>query len=316
MTVAIDPVTGARMATAYGAGDAANADDKPTGLAVSKDGTRVFVAADVVNTFATGGQQAALFAYDAGLRPAGQRIVGGAGEDRSAGVALNVAQDQAFLAGSTISQLTGYDHRASSFDVAAFTTGPIEEVVATQIAFTSESATTGQYSDSATLEARLTSDSGEILAGHQVTFSLGGLSQVATTDSAGLARSTFRLDSDPGNYRTSATFAGTEGELEPSQAVGMFEIGREDTALSLVVTGNGSKRTAQATLYDADALSAVAGRTVNFFADGVAIGSAQTDATGKAAIAVPAGYRGGERNFTTTFEGDAYYLGSSASAAG
>ena len=410
MTMALDAASGNQVAVAYAAGDSSNADDSPTGVALSKDGQRFFVAADIENRLGSGSRQAAVFAYGPGLAPAGSRIVGAAGDDRSAGVALNVAQDRVFLAGSTRSSATGFDHRVSSFAIDAFVTDPIEEADASTLAFTAASATSGQYSDTATLEALLQDNEGAPLGGQPVTMSLAGLEQTVTTDAEGLARATFELFSDPGTYSATAGFSGDDSFLAsqasapfeitredvglaftddtifegdhsdettlaatlvddsgvplagrdvvlalgnesatvttdeagvarstfpltsapgtypasarfggdthyvPGGVTASFEVTKEDSAQSLTVAGNGSKRTLKSTLYDADSLAGIEGRTIVFMADGVVIGTATTDRTGTASFVVPPGYRGGSQTFTSVFEGDDLFLGSQSMA--
>lgn len=405
VAMAIDATTGTVRATTYASGDSANADDSPTGLLVSKDGQRVFIAANIHNLLGTGERQAALFGYDSDLRPAGRRAVGAEGEDRSAGVAMNVAQDRVFLAGSTRTTVSGFDHRVSSFAVDGFVLPPKE--VATSIAFTGDSASSGQFSDSATLRVRLTDASGRALANQTITFSIGGTTASSTTNTDGIATATFDLTGVPGGYTATADFAGagtylasgTSAPFEiakeavqlaftPASATGgqysdnatievvasdddgtelsgrtvavtlagdaqdvstgadglaratftlralpgtqdlsaadagddyytpashtaTFEVTREDSEMSLSVAGNGSKRTLSVSLYDMDTpQTGVAGRVVTFYADGNEIGTAATDAEGRAKISVPSGYRGGAHTFRAVFSGDNYFAGS------
>jgi hypothetical protein len=82
------------------------------------------------------------------------------------------------------------------------------------------------------------------------------------------------------------------------------------TALGLVAQGAGSKRTVTATL-TADG-TGVAGKTIQFFADGVAIGSATTNTSGAATINPPSTYRSSKTVFGACFAGDGGYSGSSA----
>jgi hypothetical protein len=83
------------------------------------------------------------------------------------------------------------------------------------------------------------------------------------------------------------------------------------------VQGSGRNRTLVSQLSAAGAPeSGVAGSTIRFFADGVSIGSAVTDADGVATLAVPPRYRGGGHAFAARFEGDDRYSASSASTGG
>jgi len=86
-----------------------------------------------------------------------------------------------------------------------------------------------------------------------------------------------------------------------------------ETSLSLVVEGRGSNRVLVAVLTEAGTGAALAGETVSFFMDGLAIGSALTDDEGRAALALPKEYRGGSHTATAEYAGDADHAPSSAS---
>lgn len=87
------------------------------------------------------------------------------------------------------------------------------------------------------------------------------------------------------------------------------------TSLTLTVTGTGVNRMLQATLIDDGPAAGIPGRTIEFLADGEAIGTAVTDADGVATLSAPPRFRGGKHIFEAIFRGDAAYLGSSAEAA-
>ena len=182
------------------------------------------------------------------------------------------------------------------------------ETTATQLTFTEASATGGQYSDSATLVARLTA-AGEPIAGESVAFRLGSSSVDAVTDDHGVATATFELTEAPGETAVTAAYAGTD-TLLPSLASAPFTIERENTLTDLAVEGKGSKRTLVATLVDADSGTGIGGRTITFAVDGETLGTAVTDGTGRATFAVPARYSGPQRSFTASFAGDEFYEGS------
>jgi poly(3-hydroxybutyrate) depolymerase len=189
------------------------------------------------------------------------------------------------------------------------TTEPQETV--TNVEFTDDSDTSAQYSDTATLQARLTGAEGAPLADETLSFTLGSSSASATTGAGGIATARIPVSEAPGETSAGVAFAGRSGELTPSVASADFTVEREDSATDLVVTGKGSKRRLTATLSDADSGSPVSGAPIRFTADGTAIGMKETDASGVATISVPPGYRGGGIAFTATFEGDAFFLGSS-----
>lgn len=80
----------------------------------------------------------------------------------------------------------------------------------------------------------------------------------------------------------------------------------EATTLALAVEGNGSHKTLIATLADA-AGAGIEGRTIAFFANGSAIGTAVTDPSGRAELAVPAQHRSSKTRFSASFAGDDSY---------
>jgi hypothetical protein len=84
------------------------------------------------------------------------------------------------------------------------------------------------------------------------------------------------------------------------------------TTLSLSVSGNGPKRQLAAVLTDAETGSGIAGKTIEFYADGNAIGTAVTDASGRANLAPPRAYSTGKRTYRADFGGDAEYGAASA----
>jgi hypothetical protein len=184
--------------------------------------------------------------------------------------------------------------------------------VGTTLELLDASSSSGQYGDAVTLSARLTDAAGDPVSGERVDFELGDLGGMASTDGQGVASFTSALDLRPGEYALDVSFAGTE-VLEPSSVTKSFTVEREDSGLELTVEGKGSKRTLSASLFDLDDRGrGVAGRTIEFFADGAPIGSALTQNNGTASFEAPPRYRGGSHGFEAIFEGDAFYLPSSA----
>lgn len=311
VTIAYDAVTGRQKAVAYASGDSANADDSPTGLTVSNDGRRVLLAADVQNLIGTGSRQAAVFAYDSGLRGAGTRVVGGSGDDRSAGVALNVAQNRVFLAGSTRTN-TGYDHRAASFSLDGFALPKIP----TDLVFTAESAVAGQFTDSATLEVKLTDDTDTPLGNRPVTLSLAGQDISTTTSSSGRATATFSLDEAPGTYTATASFSPDDSYLG-STVSRDFEITPEDASLEFdAASATGGQytdhTTLAATLTD-DAGNALQGREVTISLGGRDVATT-TGADGAARADFILDSSPGSYEATASFGGDSFYLPAAASS--
>lgn len=189
------------------------------------------------------------------------------------------------------------------------------EEVATALAFTDASDDSAQYSDTATLQARLTDAAGAPLVGKQLNFSLGSQSASAVTDGGGLATVSVPVSDAPGDHHASVNFAGQEGALSPSIASVPFEIRKEDSALDLVVQGNAGHRTLSATLSDADSAAGVAGRTITFSSKGAELGQATTNEAGVATFNAPPG-GGRKATYQANFAGDSLYLGAGDSATG
>jgi len=84
------------------------------------------------------------------------------------------------------------------------------------------------------------------------------------------------------------------------------------TSMTLAVEGSGSKRVLVARLTDAASGAGVAGKSISFFGDGASLGTATTDDSGRAALALSGKYRGGHHSFRADFAGDE---GSAASGA-
>lgn len=98
-----------------------------------------------------------------------------------------------------------------------------------------EGASAGQYSDRATIGARLVADSIPI-AGATVSISLGATTFPATTDATGFASATFALSGPAATLAMAAEFGGTVS-LAGSSVSGTFAEGREDA--TLVYSGAG-----------------------------------------------------------------------------
>ncbi|HEX8004295.1 MAG TPA: S8 family serine peptidase [Mycobacteriales bacterium] len=194
------------------------------------------------------------------------------------------------------------------------TTTPPPTVQKTSVSIANEVPATVQYGDALPLSARLTDASGAPLAGEQVTFQLvgpQGYREVnALTGPNGVATQTLAADAVPGDYRVAVGYSGKAGAYDSSAASQPIAVVREDSALSLALTGTGSKRTLTATLREADdATRPVAGVPVTFWADGVQVGSSLTDATGRASFAPKSA-----KVYEARFAGDTFYAGSSGAA--
>jgi hypothetical protein len=190
----------------------------------------------------------------------------------------------------------------------------------TDVSFTGSSHASGQFSDKTVFEARLTDSNGHPIAGQELTFELSGTesprSFSATTNEDGIAAVMPALEEKPGLYQVTVRFAGDDGRAGDADTTS-FVVEKEDTALTLTVEGDDEDRRVRASLSDLDTpIAGIAGRTIRFYSDGELIGSETTDGNGVATFAVPRGHRGGNRTLEVVFDGDAFYLGSSAKRVG
>ncbi|HEV2890143.1 MAG TPA: S8 family serine peptidase [Frankiaceae bacterium] len=199
---------------------------------------------------------------------------------------------------------------------AAPLTNPTQTAVVrkTSLSLTDSVPATVQYGDALPLSARLVDEAGAPLAGETVTFQMlgpSGFREVsALTGADGVASQTLVAATEPGSYRVAVGYSGRAGAYDSSVASQPVAVVREDSALSLVSSGTGGKRTLTATVAEADdATRRLAGVTVTFWADGVQVASAVTDATGSATYAPK-----NAKAYEARFGGDAYYAPSAASA--
>ena len=192
--------------------------------------------------------------------------------------------------------------------------GPQQE--ATLLQFTGDSDRSAQYSDTAKLEASLATVSGAPIEGATVHFELAGADSTRSLDAVtgpdGLASVTFDVTETPGDYRLTASYAGSD-TLTPAIDGVDFRVARDDSALSLTTVGRGANRILNATLFDSDSGLGLAAREVSFFSDGKLIGTVTTDDAGSASIAAPPS-AGKRAVFEASFSGDTFYLPSNDGA--
>lgn len=185
-------------------------------------------------------------------------------------------------------------------------------VLETTLEVAAASDTTGQFTDTGSLAARLSDASGAPVVGQTVSFELGTKAAIGITDDAGVAWVQIDLDHAPGTYPLQLSFGGSDG-YSASSTIADFLVTREDSALSLTITGVGVKRELRAHLSDADAIGhGISGRIVEFFADGDSIGTATTDQNGIATLKAPPGTRGANVTFSASFAGDSHFVASKA----
>jgi PQQ-like domain len=192
-----------------------------------------------------------------------------------------------------------------SYDLGAG--NPVNPMQASRLSFTENNDTEGQYSDAATLEARLTNSFGDPIDDAPVTFTFGPHSYSATTDVNGVARLNRTLTEAPGNHLVEVSYEGIEAVYTSASATETFTVAKEQSRLSVQLRGAKARRQLRARLVDGDSSSLLEFRTVVFYVKNKRIGRASTAGTGVAALKVPARYRTGKWAFNARFLGDDYY---------
>lgn len=166
-----------------------------------------------------------------------------------------------------------------------------------------------QHTDALAVRAILADENGPVENG-SVSLTFAGQEKIVSTDASGIAEATFDVNAEPASYPVTATYPGS-GDRLPSEASAEATVQREDSALSVAVSGTGSKRRLLATLVDGDEPSSgISDRAIEFYADGQHIGSAVTDDDGIATFNPPPRYRGANHTFEAVFEGGVWFVGS------
>lgn len=160
----------------------------------------------------------------------------------------------------------------------------------------------GQFSDDASVAARLTDGHGDPLAGREVTFELGSEKVTATTDAEGVASTTMPLRQAPGDYRLVVTYSADDGS---ARAESPFTIRHEDASLALEVDRHG--RTLRGTLTDADSGAPVVGREILFYFKDQLLGQAVTDEHGTAELPESQAANRSPKHLRADFQGDDYF---------
>lgn len=187
--------------------------------------------------------------------------------------------------------------------------------VGTEVSFTDASAAGAQYSDEARIEARLVDEDGAPISGADLTFELlgssGPLQWSATTGDDGVAGKTTNIVSAPGSYRLTVRYAPAASDFEPSADVMDFVVDKEETVTALRTMGKGSNRSLVSRSSDHDSDAGLKTMVVDFLADGSSLGTAETDASGTATLALPARFRNGHHDYEAIMRENDLYLGSS-----
>lgn len=190
---------------------------------------------------------------------------------------------------------------------------------ATGLAFTSTSATSSDFDDAASVQARLTKTSdGSPVSGKTITFTLGsGPTCSGATDATGTASCSLTPSQSAGSYTLAASFGG-DSSFSPSSAMMPFTVTKEETVTKFTLTSptmaaNGSSTTFSATLKE-DGTAPIGGRTLTFTLGsgaGAQSCSGATDGTGTASCAIAVNQPSGPNTVKAAFAGDAFYQPSS-----
>jgi len=307
VVLAFDALTGAPRAQAFASGDISNGDDQPIALEISPDGSRVFVLAQAHNFLHTGGQVEALFAFDAGLRPAGTAVVSSEGTGQPLGglAFTHGFQDtvDVVVGSRTRADLTGVDQQVQRLPMANF----VVQTVATTLTFTGDTASTVVAGDTATVAAALVDATGSPIVAADVTLGFGPDTLTVTTDALGVARADFDTAGLRGTVALTADYAG-DGVFLPSQAQSTAEVVRlatslmftEETATSVEA---GEPATVTILLHDDEGAPVVDAAVTITLSDDTT--QAATDATGRASVAFEtSSLEPGTHDITAAFAGD------------
>lgn len=192
----------------------------------------------------------------------------------------------------------------------ACTAKPTPLVTATRLQLTAPA--TAEYGTDVTWTLSLVDDGDRPLSGMPVQLSIGETTTTVTTGADGTAATTQTIDSDPGPLSATARYDGSPSRFAPAESTTVVEVQKAATAMTLAVERSGPLSVMTATLTGPGVASGgLGGRTVNFTVDGEAVGSAVTGADGRATLT---GVKVRPTAVATaTFDGDHWYVGSSAS---
>lgn len=189
----------------------------------------------------------------------------------------------------------------------------------TTLAFTAASATTSDFHDAATVQAKLTKTSGGTpVPGETITFKLDADGTCsAVTDATGTATCSLTPTLAAGTYTLTATFAG-DSTFGPSSASTTFTVTLEETvtkftATSPTVLANGKPATFSATLKE-DGVTPISGRTLTFTlgsGSGAQSCTGTTNASGTASCTIVVSQPLGPNTVKASFAGDSFYKPSS-----
>ncbi len=146
------------------------------------------------------------------------------------------------------------DNQGTYFTPNGTTDEPVPPAAATRLVLAGATPTTGIYGDTVRVSATLTkATGGDPVAQRLVTFTLGGTSRAAVTNTSGVATTDLPLSVLPGAYQLTVGYDGDADTAPSGASPTSFTVSKQPTTLSLAVQGE----TATATLVG----SAVGGAT-------------------------------------------------------
>jgi hypothetical protein len=203
-----------------------------------------------------------------------------------------------------------------------FPSTPLTIDIAPGTTLTYTGATAGDYNDSATLSARLTSG-GSGVSGQTIQFTdtFGGATCSGTTDTNGNASCSATPSAAVGtSYSVTASFAGNSSYGASSTTVN-FTVTLEDSHLAITGPSPSTSDfndavTVKAQLTDPDDATAIPGKTVKFVLGtgaGTETCSGMTDGAGNVSCSITPNQAAGPYMLTATFTDNVYYKTATAS---
>ena len=117
----------------------------------------------------------------------------------------------------------------------------------------------------------------------------------------------------PGAHTLSAVFDG-DTETQPATGSGVLTVTKANSTLAMAAATVAAGRTTTLTATLASSGGMSAGRTITFKVDGAAVGTATTDASGKATLSYTASLAAGSHALRAEFAGDTILNASAATA--
>jgi hypothetical protein len=183
--------------------------------------------------------------------------------------------------------------------------------ITTSLMYTGQ--TTAQYSDAATLSARLTDNSEFAVSGQEIRFTIGSQTTFAQTDATGTAAQSMVIRQQSQTAQVVAEYAGSN-DFTPSTASSAFTINHEDSTLAYHGPTEGTRGetiTLRADLGEPDSsLGDRSAKTITFTL-GTQTATGTTDQDGVAMASMTLAQSAGQYPLRAEFAGDQFYTASS-----